>query len=355
MGEEVVGVDDLLQRVAVGDHGAEVQAAAVDDLHQPAHALLAAGAERGDDAVVTEARTEGIQRDGEVLGVDPEARQGAAGLDDPQRLLEGLLQPQRLDGGVHAASAGELADLVHHVHLAEVEGDVGTHLPGHLEALVDAVHGDDQPRATQPGAGGGTQADGALGEHRHAVADPDVGGLRPGEAGGHDVRAHQHLVIGEAVGHRREVGLGIRHPQVLGLGAVDGVAEAPATHGLVAVGVVAAVLGAAAVLAGIGGEARADGAGNYPLALPVALDVGAELLDHPHRLMAHDQPLLHRVLALEDMHVGATDGGGGDPDQGVVGADVGDRAVVDLDAAGLDEDGGFHHGGHGGLLDGEEG
>src|SRR5690554_5769242 len=117
VGEEVIGVDDLLQRVAVGDHRAEVQAAAVDDLHQPAHALLAAGAERGDDAVDTEARREGVQRHGQVLGVDPQARQGAARLDHPQRLLEGLLQPQRLDGGVHAAPAGELEDLGDHVHL----------------------------------------------------------------------------------------------------------------------------------------------------------------------------------------------------------------------------------------------
>ena len=38
----------------------------------------------------------------------------------------------------------------------------------------------------------------------------------------------------------------------------------------------------------------------------------AQFLDHTHGLMAHGQALGHRVFTLEDVHVGAADGGGGD-------------------------------------------
>jgi hypothetical protein len=44
-------------------------------------------------------------------------------------------------------------------------------------------------------ARGGAQAYRALREHRHAVADADAAALGAGEAGGHDVRAHQHLLV----------------------------------------------------------------------------------------------------------------------------------------------------------------
>ena len=83
--------------------------------------------------------------------------------------------------------------------------------------------------------GGGAQTDRPLGEDHHDVADLDVGGIGAGEAGGHDVGAHQHLLVGQAVRHWCQVGLRIGYQHVLGLGTIDGVAEAPAAHGLVAV------------------------------------------------------------------------------------------------------------------------
>jgi hypothetical protein len=82
--------------------------------------------------------------------------------------------------------------------------------------------------------------------------------------------------------------------------------------------------------------------GNHALAFCVALHGAAQLFDHAHRFVAHGQALGHRVFALEDVHVGAADGGGRDADQRIVGAHVGDGLVDQLDAAGFDENGGFH-------------
>src|SRR5690606_32001385 len=121
------------------------------------------------------------------------------------------------------------------------------------------------------------------------VADPDVGSLGAGEAGRHDVRTHQYLFVGKTVRHRRQVGLGVWHQYIVGLGAVDAVAEAPATHGFVTVAATAAVLGGKAVLAGVGGEVRADRAGDHPLAFLVAAHVAPELFDDAYRLVADGQ------------------------------------------------------------------
>ena len=154
---------------------------------------------------------------------------------------------------------------------------------------------------------------------------------------------HQYLLIAKAVGYRRQVGLGVGHQHVFGLGAVDGVAKAPATHGLVAVTGAAAILGRQAVLAGIGVKAWADGASDYPLTFLVALNITAQFFDHPHRLMANGQAGGHRVFTLEDVHVSATDRGGGNAQQGVVWAHLGDGLVDQFDPARGYKDGGFHH------------
>jgi hypothetical protein len=54
------------------------------------------------------------------------------------------------------------------------------------------------------------------------------------------------------------------------------------------------------------------------------------------------QPLGYRILALENVNVGSADGRGGDSDQGVLRADIGDRFVFENDAPFLNENGGFH-------------
>ena len=119
---------------------------------------------------------------------------------------------------------------------------------------------------------------------------------------------HQHLLVGEPVRNRRQVGARVGHEQVLGPGAVDGVAEAPAAERAMALRVHA--VQAVEALA-----ARRDGADDDALADRVVLvEAAPELLDDADRLVAEDQPGLHRVLALDDVHVGAADGRGRDAD-----------------------------------------
>src|SRR5690606_5872365 len=152
------------------------------------------------------------------------------------------------------------------------------------------------------------------------------------------------LFVAQAVRYGGQVGLGVGNQYVLGLGTVDAVAKTPSTHGFVAVAAAAAVLRGQAVLAGIGGEAGADGAGDDPLAFLVALYVAPELLDDADRFMTDRQAAGHRVLTLEDVYIGAADGGGGDPQQRIIRPDLGNRLVLQFDASGLDEYRCLHHG-----------
>ena len=105
--------------------------------------------------------------------------------------------------------------------------------------------------------------------------------------------------------------------------------------------------------AGVGGEAGADGAGDHPLAFPVALHVAAQLFDDAHRFVTDGQAGSDRVFTLENVDVGAADGGRGDAQQRIVGTNLGDGLVLQFDAARLDEHGGFHHG-HGATPLGSE-
>ena len=77
--EEPVGLLDLPEPEAVGEQRGRVEPARLDHRDEPAHPLLAAGAERGDDPVVAETRREGGIRQLELAGVDAQAGQRAAG------------------------------------------------------------------------------------------------------------------------------------------------------------------------------------------------------------------------------------------------------------------------------------
>ncbi|KAL6048734.1 hypothetical protein QOT17_020891 [Balamuthia mandrillaris] len=211
--------------------------------------------------------------------------------------------------------------------------------------------------------------------------DVHVSALSPAESGAHDVRAHQHLLIGQAGGDGRQVGHGIRHQQVLCLRAIDRVAKAPSSHGLCFIcgggggeglernGDMArkrqhrtngtnetneTEANLASALRGMVGQAAEalpagrDGAHNHPLphlvssaGLPL-LEARAELGDHPHGLVADGQPSLHGVLALEDVHVRPADGRGGDLDEGLAGAGPGDGLLLEEDAVGPLEDRRLH-------------
>ncbi len=64
------------------------------------------------------------------------------------------------------------------------------------------------------------------------VADADTAALRAREARRHDVGAHQHFLIAEAFGDGAQIRHRVRHEYVVGLAAVDGVAEFPAADRL---------------------------------------------------------------------------------------------------------------------------
>ena len=98
--------------------------------------------------------------------------------------------------------------------------------------------------------------------------------FRAAETRAHDVGAHQHLLVGQPVGHGGEVRHGVRHQQVLRLRAVDGVAEAPAAHRL------AAALGVVTVQAGMALPARRDRTDDDALPDGVAADARSQSVDH---------------------------------------------------------------------------
>ena len=120
-----------------------------------------------------------------------------------------------------------------------------------------------------------------------------------------------------------QVGLRVRHEQVLGLRAVDRVAEAPAADRLVA-GAVAA-LREAPDEAGAALAAGGDRADQDAIADLVAGDARTELVDDADRLVADDEPRLHRILAADDVDVGAADRRQRHADDGLARAGVGAR------------------------------
>ena len=151
-----------------------------------------------------------------------------------RRALSNVCCVPRASMATSAPAAGQPLDLGDDVDLGEVERHVGAHPLRHRESDRVAVDADDLGGAHQPGAGRGAQADRALGEHDDRVADPHAARLGAGEAGRGDVGEQDDLLVGHAVRDLREVGLRLRHEQVLGLRAVDRVAEAPAADRLVA-------------------------------------------------------------------------------------------------------------------------
>ena len=104
--------------------------------------------------------------------------------------------------------------------------------------------------------------------------------------------------------------------------------------------------GLVAVEAGEALAAGRDGADDDALPTLVAGHARPQLLDHADRLVADDAAALDRVLALEDVDIGAADRRGGDPDQRVARPDLRHRLLVEDDTARLDEHGRLHRAHH---------
>ena len=101
---------------------------------------------------------------------------------------------KRLDRDVGAA-AGQALHLGDDVLLPVVQHDVGAHLAGELQARFVAVDSDDQRRAHELCADSGAQADGALCEHHHGVADANAARLGARDAGRCDVSEQDDLLV----------------------------------------------------------------------------------------------------------------------------------------------------------------
>ena len=212
-----------------------------------------------------------------------------------------------LDRDVDAAPAGQPPDGGDRVLLGEVDDLVGPHLARQPQPLLDRVDADDERGALEARAGGRAEPDRALGEDGDGLADLHVRSLGGRDAGGRDVGEQHALLVAEVVGDLREVRLSVGHAEVVGLHAIGRVAEPPAADHLPLV-LVAGALCTVAVLAEEAAAARGDGADEHAVAGLVADDGGPELVDHADRLVADDPAGLHRILAAQDVHVGAADG-----------------------------------------------
>ena len=295
------------------DQRAEVDAMVLDHRHQTAHAFLATGAQRRDDALIAQAGVNGLVGRHELAGIDAETRERTARADGLQRGLERLLASERLDRRVHAATARQPLDFRHGILLQVVDDDVGAEALRHREPGRHVVDGDDERGAPQLRAEGRAQADGALGEDGDRIADLDARALGAAQPGREDVGDQQHVLVAQAVGNGREVRLRVGHEQVFRPRPVDGVAEPPASQR-------SAALRVAAVQAVEALPAWRDRADHDPLADVVfGADPLAERVDDADRLVAEHQARSHGVLALDDVHVGPADRRRGDADDGLAG------------------------------------
>lgn len=85
-----------------------------------------------------------------------------------------------------------------------------------------------------------------------------------------------------------------------------------------------------------------DRAGNDPLSFGETFHRRSEFLDDADGLMTNRQSLRHGILALQDMHIGPTDRGGGYADKRIQRTNVGDRLFIEYDAACFHENRSFH-------------
>ena len=163
-----------------------------------------------------------------------------------------------------------------------------------------------------------------------------VAALRAGEAGRHDVGAHQHLLVGQAVRAPAPGWPSRRAPARTRPGSRRWCCRTSSRRSaLKPCCVPAPSCECAAAQARVAVAARRDRAGDHALALAVALHGRAELLDDADRLVTDGQALGDRIFAFEDVDVGAADRRRGDAQQRVQRTDIGDRLLVSTIRPGL--------------------
>src|SRR5690606_23900139 len=198
---------------------------------------------------------------------------------------------------------------------------------------------DEVGRGIELGGEQHAHAHGAGPNDRHGITGLD-GAIQDADfvAGGQNVAEHDQRFFIGTFGHRVQAVVGMGNAHVFGLGAVDQVAEDPAAVFAVRVHLLLAVFALAA-----GRDARDQ----HPVALLEVADAFAHFLDDADAFMAQNAPGLHRgYVALEDVQVGAADGGAGDAHDRIGGfLNPGNGYVVETAFAGAAVDNGFHGGG----------
>ena len=165
-------------------------------------------------------------------------------------------------------------------------------------------------------------ADRAEAEHRDRPALRDVRVLDRLPGGGEDVGEVDEAVVRRALGHLDRPVLRLRDAQELGLPAGDlavelRVAEQRGAHALVLDlgGLALRLQPVVAHEAVAAGDVERD---HHAIALGDVGDLGADLLDDAHRLVAEDVALAHeRAEDLVEVQVGAADAGRRDADDRV--------------------------------------
>ena len=176
-----------------------------------------------------------------------------------------------------------------------------------LAALVMAVHRNDPAGLEQPGAHHGSVAAGAAAQDHHGIPFLDLGQLRAEVAGGQHAADGKNIFVRQIVGDQLQTVVGDRNADILGLAAVDLVAQIPAAfHAVVDIAVLAE-------------EALAA----------EGLHVGDDAVAHLDLLagIAYGDHLTGKLMAENDILVGG--GHGAHLDMEVAGADGGESNLHD--------------------------
>src|SRR5580700_1618248 len=311
-GEDVVRLVPLVQTEVVGDEPLGVELAAGDQLQQGGGGVGVDQA--GGDRDVPDPLVFQVQRDRRAVHAD--VRDPAAGPDQLDRQLEGIRDADGLDGHVRAEPPGkvpgQVPDDLQRVLAGVVHDHVGAEVLGRFQPGVGQIDRDDVARAEQLRAGDRGQTDRAGADDGDEITRADVAVEHADlVAGGQDVGQHEGLLVAEAAGYAVGGGVGERDADVLGLGAIDLVAEDPAAG--------AQALPVAAFAAEPAGPAGADAGDQHAVTARQRLYAGAGLDDGPNGLVAEDPALADRGdIALENVQVGTADGGRVDPHDDIV-------------------------------------
>ena len=254
-------------------------------------------------------------------GVNTEAAERAAGTQTTQAIFECFLQTQRFDGDISAA-AGQFFDFRDDVAFLRIEDNVRAHLPRHFHSHGIAINPNDEGGTHQFRACGRAKANGSLRKNNDGVAKLDVGGFRPAETRRRNVGEEHDLFVVQLVGNLCEVCLSIRNQEIFRLGAIDGVAEAPAANRFHAFAVSA--LRPLRRQASTALSARCDRADEHTIANRVSGDAFAEFFDYSDRLVSNDETRLHGIFSAQNVKIRAANGRERDSDHSLT--DTGARA-----------------------------